>query len=137
MKATFCGILGVVGAAIAASLGGWDMALQTLCIFMAIDYGSGIIVAAVFKASPKTETGTLESRAGLKGLLRKAAMLCAVLMAYYLDQVAGTDFVRDATCLAFVCNEALSIVENFGLMGVPIPETITNAIDVLKGKKDT
>lgn len=137
MKATFCGILGVVGAAIAASLGGWDMALQTLCIFMAIDYGSGIIVAAVFKASPKTETGTLESRAGLKGLLRKAAMLCAVLMAYYLDQVAGTDFVRDATCLAFVCNEALSIIENFGLMGVPIPETITNAIDVLKGKKDT
>lgn len=137
MKATFCGILGVVGAAIAASLGGWDMALQTLCIFMAIDYGSGIIVAAVFKASPKTETGTLESRAGLKGLLRKAAMLCAVLMAYYLDQVAGTDFVRDATCLAFVCNEALSIIENFGLMGVPIPEAITNAIDVLKGKKDT
>ena len=137
MKATFCGLLGVVGAAIAASLGGWDMALQTLCIFMAIDYGSGIIVAAVFKASPKTETGTLESRAGLKGLLRKAAMLCAVLMAYYLDQVAGTDFVRDATCLAFVCNEALSIIENFGLMGVPIPETITNAIDVLKGKKDT
>ena len=137
MKATFCGILGVVGAAIAASLGGWDMALQTLCIFMAIDYGSGIIVAAVFKASPKTETGTLESRAGLKGLLRKAAMLCAVLMAYYLDQVAGTDFVRDATCLAFVCNEALSIIENFGLMGVPIPDAITNAIDVLKGKKDT
>ena len=113
------------------------MALKTLCIFMAIDYVSGIIVAAVFKSSPKTETGTLESRAGLKGLLRKVAMLCAVLMAYYLDQVAGTDFVRDATCLAFVCNEALSIIENFGLMGVPIPETITNAIDVLKGKKDT
>lgn len=137
MKATFCGILGVVGAAIAASLGGWDMALQTLCIFMAIDYCSGVIVAAVFKASPKTDSGALESRAGLKGLLRKVAMLCAVLMAYYLDQVAGTDFVRDATCLAFVCNEALSIIENFGLMGVPIPETITNAIDVLKGKKDT
>ena len=137
MKATLCTILGIVGAAIAALFGGWDMALKTLCIFMAIDYVSGIIVAAVFKSSPKTETGTLESRAGLKGLLRKVAMLCAVLMAYYLDQVAGTDFVRDATCLAFVCNEALSIIENFGLMGVPIPETITNAIDVLKGKKDT
>ena len=59
------------------------------------------------------------------------------MMAYYLDRVAGTDFVRDAACLAFVCNEALSIVENFGLMGVPIPDAITNAIDVLKGKKDT
>ena len=135
MKATFCGIFGVVGAAIAASLGGWDMALQTLCIFMAIDYGSGIIVAAVFKASPKTETGSLESRAGLKGLLRKMAMLCAVMMAYYLDRVAGTDFVRDATCMGFIANEALSIVENMGLMGVPIPEVIVNAIDVLKNKE--
>lgn len=90
MKATLCTILGIVGVAIAALLGGWDMALKTLCIFMAIDYASGIIVTAVFKSSPKTETGTLESRAGLKGLLRKVAMLCAVLMAYYLDQVAGT-----------------------------------------------
>ena len=106
------------------------MALKTLCIFMAIDYVSGLIVAGVFKASTKSESGALESRAGLKGLLRKMAMLCAVLMAYYLDQVAGTNFVRDAACMAFICNEALSIIENFGLMGVPIPDAITNEIDV-------
>lgn len=136
MKATLCTFLGIAGAAIAALFGGWDMALKTLCIFMAIDYGSGIIVAAVFKSSPKTETGTLESRAGLKGLLRKMAMLCGVLMAYYLDQVAGTNFVRDATCMAFICNEAISIIENFGLMGVPIPAVITNAIDALQKKEN-
>ena len=135
MKATLCTILGIVGAAIAALLGGWDMALKTLCIFMAIDYVSGLIVAGVFKASTKSEAGALESRAGLKGLLRKMAMLCAVLMAYYLDRVAGTDFVRDATCMGFIANEALSIVENMGLMGVPIPEVIVNAIDVLKNKE--
>ena len=75
MKATLCTILGIVGAAIAALLGGWDMALKTLCIFMAIDYVSGLIVAGVFKASTKSESGALESRAGLKGLLRKMAML--------------------------------------------------------------
>lgn len=137
MKATLCTILGIVGAAITALLGGWDMALKTLCIFMAIDYISGLIVAGVFKASTKSESGALESRAGLKGLLRKMAMLYAVLMAYYLDKVAGTDFVRDATCMGFIANEALSIIENMGLMGVPIPEVIVNAIDVLKGKKDT
>lgn len=137
MKATLCTILGIVGAAITALLGGWDMALKTLCIFMAIDYVSGLIVAGVFKASTKSESGALESRAGLKGLLRKMAMLYAVLMAYYLDKVAGTDFVRDATCMGFIANEALSIIENMGLMGVPIPEVIVNAIDVLKGKKDT
>jgi len=135
LKATLCTILGIVGAAIAALLGGWDMALKTLCIFMAIDYVSGLIVAGVFKASTKSESGALESRAGLKGLLRKMAMLCAVLMAYYLDRVARTDFVRDATCMGFIANEALSIIENMGLMGVPIPEVIVNAIDVLKSKE--
>jgi len=135
MKATLCTFLGLAGAAVAALLGGWDMALQTLCVFMAIDYISGLIVAGVFKASTKSKSGALESRAGLKGLLRKTAMLCAVLMAYYLDRVAGTDFVRDATCMAFIANEALSIIENMGLMGVPIPEVIVNAIDVLKSKE--
>lgn len=135
MKASFCGVLGIIGAAIAAYLGGWDTALQALVVFMSIDYITGIVVAAVFKKSLKTESGTLNSRIGLKGLFRKMAMLAGVLMAYYLDQVAGTDFVRDATCLAFICNEGLSIIENFGLMGVPIPEVVINAIDVLKDNK--
>ena len=132
MKASFCMFIGVIGAAIAAALGGWDTALQTLVIFMTIDYLSGIVVAAVFKKSKKSENGGLDSGIGLKGLFRKLAMLCGVLMAYYLDQIAGTDFVRDATCLAFVCNEAISIIENFGIMGVPMPPAITNAIDALR-----
>ena len=131
MKATICAAAGIVGALVASFMGGWDTALQTLVVFMAIDYMTGIIVAAVFKASSKSENGGLDSGVGLKGLLRKLAMLCGVTMAYYLDKVAGTDFVRDATCLAFVCNEGLSIIENFGLMGVPIPAPIRNAIDVL------
>ena len=131
MKATICAAAGIVGALVVSFLGGWDTALQTLVVFMAIDYMTGIIVAAVFKASSKSENGGLDSGVGLKGLLRKLAMLCVVTMAYYLDKVAGTDFVRDATCLAFVCNEGLSIIENFGLMGVPIPAPIRNAIDVL------
>lgn len=131
MKATICAAAGIVGALVASFLGGWDTALQTLVVFMAIDYVTGIIVAAVFKASSKSENGGLDSGVGIKGLLRKLAMLCGVTMAYYLDKVAGTDFVRDATCLAFVCNEGLSIIENFGLMGVPIPAPIRNAIDVL------
>ena len=131
MKATICAAAGIVGALVASFLGGWDTALQTLVVFMAIDYTTGIIVAAVFKASSKSDNGGLDSGVGLKGLLRKLAMLCGVTMAYYLDKVAGTDFVRDATCLAFVCNEGLSIIENFGLMGVPIPAPIRNAIDVL------
>ena len=104
--------------------------------FMAIDYFSGLIVAAVFKASPKSQNGALESRAGLKGLFRKLAMLCGVLMAYYLDQVSGAEIVRDAACIAFICNEGISIIENFGLMGVPIPKVIINAIDALQSDKN-
>lgn len=136
MKATVLGILGLIGAAIVGALGGWDTPLQTLIVFMAIDYFSGLIVAAVFKASPKSQNGALESRAGLKGLFRKLAMLCGVLMAYYLDQVSGAEIVRDAACIAFICNEGISIIENFGLMGVPIPKVIINAIDALQGDKD-
>lgn len=136
MKAKICGAAGLVGAFVTAFLGGWDTALQALVVFMAIDYVTGIVVAAVFKKSTKTESGTLSSAIGLKGLFRKAAMLSAVIVAYYLDKVAGTDFVRDACCLALICNEGLSIIENFGLMGVPIPEVVINAIDVLKDNKE-
>ena len=72
MKNEICAAIGIVGGAIASLLGGWDTALQTLIIFMAIDYITGLIVAGVFHTSPKTKTGTLESRAGWKGLCRKA-----------------------------------------------------------------
>ena len=71
MKDYVCFAIGAIGSMIASLFGGWDASLQTLVIFMAIDYITGLIVAGVFHASPKTETGTLESRAGWKGLIRK------------------------------------------------------------------
>lgn len=77
MKNEICAAIGIVGGAIASLLGGWDTALQTLIIFMAIDYITGLIVAGVFHTSPKTKTGTLESRAGWKGLCRKGVSLQA------------------------------------------------------------
>ena len=60
MKDTFCMAVGALGAAIASLYGGWDAALQTLIIFMAVDYVTGLIVAGVFHASPKRRTGGLE-----------------------------------------------------------------------------
>ena len=85
MKNEICAAIGIVGGAIASLLGGWDTALQTLIIFMAIDYITGLIVAGVFHTSPKTKTGTLESRAGWKGLCRKGVSLLVVLVACRLD----------------------------------------------------
>lgn len=136
MKDWILTIIGAVGGFVTALFGGWDTALMTLIIFMAIDYASGLIVAGVFHASKKTDTGTLESRAGWKGLCRKCMTLLFALIATRLDMVIGTTYIRDAVCIAFIANELISIVENAGLMGVPIPTILQKAIDILQKKSD-
>ena len=103
---------------------------------MAVDYVTGLIVAGVFHASPKSRTGALESRAGWKGLIRKGETLLIVLVACRLDAVMATSFVRDAVVIGFICNEAISIVENAGLMGLPIPAALTKAVDILKQRSE-
>lgn len=137
MKNTICMILGLIGSAIANAFGGWDAAMVTLITFMAIDYITGLIVAGVFHRSGKSESGALESRAGFKGLCRKGGILLLVLVATRLDLIIGVDFVRDAVCIGFTANELISILENAGLMGIPIPKILTKAIDVLQEKADT
>ena len=129
-------LFGVVGGFIASLFGGWDAALTTLVIFMGIDYVTGLIVAGVFHNSGKTESGALESRAGWKGLCRKGMTLLIVLIACRLDLIMNTNFVRDAVVIGYIANETISIVENAGLMGLPIPSAITKAIEVLTKKNE-
>lgn len=137
MKEMICTVIGAVGGAVAAAFGGWDSALATLLIFMAVDYVSGLIVAGIFHKSPKSESGALESRAGWKGLCRKAVTLLFVLIAYRLDIVLGVDYIRNAVIIGFMANELISIVENAGLMGVPLSPVIQNAIDILTKKSES
>ena len=136
MKTGICTAVGVVGGFIASLFGGWDAALTTLLIFMGVDYATGLIVAGVFHRSQKSTDGALESRAGWKGLCRKGTTLLVVLVACCLDLVTGSTFIRDATIIAFVANETISIIENAGLMGVPIPAVVVKAIDILKQKAE-
>ena len=136
MKETICTILGVIGSGITAVFGGWDAALLTLIIFMAIDYITGLVVAGVFHKSKKSDSGSLQSHAGFKGLCKKGAVLLIVLVAARLDITIGTTYIRDAVCIAYIANEAISIIENVGLMGVPMPQVILKAIDVLKNKSE-
>ena len=75
--------------------------------------------------------------AGWKGLCRKGVSLLVVLVACRLDLVMGSNFIRDAVVIAFTVNETISIVENAGLMGVPVPKVITKAIEVLKNKSES
>ena len=136
MKQMICSVFGMFGSVIAAAFGGWDAGLATLLIFMELDYVTGLVVAGVFHRSNKTDTGSLESRAGFKGLCRKFMTLLFVLVAYRIDLIIGTDYIRDAVIIAFIANELISLVENAGLMGVPLPDVITKAIDVLQKKTE-
>ena len=103
---------------------------------MAVDYISGLVVAGVFQKSPKSENGGLESKAGFKGLCRKCMTLIFVMIAHRLDLMLGTDYLRNAVIIGFCANELVSILENAGTMGLPLPEPIINAVDVLKSKKE-
>ena len=136
MKLKLLSIVGIVGSFIASLFGGFDAAMVTLLIFMGIDYMTGLIVAGVFHTSRKTPNGTLESRVGWKGLCRKGGTLLVVLVACRLDLVMGSNFIRDAVVIAFIVNETISIIENAGLMGIPIPAVIVKAIEILKQKSE-
>ena len=133
MKEEISTVAGIVGGFFAALLGGWDSAMITLVIFMAIDFTTGFI-AAMLGRSKHSWTGRLSSKAGWYGLAKKFCTLLIIVVAVRIDLLIGTTYVRDATCIGFCVNELLSIVENTSLMGVPYPDAIKKAIDVLQKK---
>ena len=132
MKESICTALGVLGAGIAWAFGGWDAAMAALVVCICVDYVSGSIVALVFHKSSKTETGAYNSAYGIKGLFKKCLMLVVVLVAVQIDRLMGADYVRDAVCIGFCSNEILSIVENLGLAGIPMPSVVTKALEQLQ-----
>lgn len=132
VKAWVLTATGVLCSVVLESLGGYDDFLKTLIVFMVIDIFTGWLVAAVFKASKKTESGRLASAAGFRGLLKKGCMMLMILIAVLLDDLMHTQgLTRDAVIIAFVLNELISILENMGLMGVKLPDALTNALDLL------
>lgn len=135
MKEGICTGIGLLGAALSWAFGGWDGALAALIVCMAVDYCSGSIVALVFHNSRKTESGAYNSGYGLKGLCKKALMLLFVAVAVQADRLLGVDYLRGAVCIGFCANEILSIVENLGLAGVPLPEAVVKALEQLQKKE--
>lgn len=134
MKERICTLLGLLGSALCWAFGGWDASIAALLVCMAVDYVSGSMVALVFHNSSKTETGAYNSSYGLKGLCKKGMMLLFVLVAVQIDKVLGTAYARDAVCIGFCSNEVLSIIENLGLAGIPMPQAITKALEQLQKK---
>jgi len=136
MKQIVCTYAGVIGGMIASALGGWDGALATLLGFMAVDYVTGLLVAGVFHRSDKSDSGALSSNAGFRGLTKKGVMLLMVLLGARLDAFLGLSFFRDSVIIAFLTNELISILENAGLMGIPIPAALRRALDLLRSRED-
>lgn len=131
-----CAVFGVVGSFISSLFGGWDSALTTLLICMGVDFVTGLILGGVFHKSPKSANGALESKASWKGLCKKGITLLIVLISYRLEMLVDIPILREAVIISFIVSELLSIIENAGLMGVPIPKVITSAIALLKEKSE-
>lgn len=128
--------VGLIGGMLAQLVGGWDQAMITLVLFMVIDYITGLIVAGAGK-STKTKSGSLNSHIGFIGLSKKLLVMLYVIIATRLDMLLGLTFCRDAIIIGFIANELISITENAGLLGIPMPEPIKKAIDVLHAKEET
>ncbi|MBJ8025657.1 phage holin family protein [Bacillus cereus] len=110
-------------------LGGWDMILQIIVTLAVIDYITGMIAAKVL--------GQLKSKVGFKGIAKKVVLFLLIGVAAQLDIMFGSNSaIREATIFFFVGNELLSILENAGRMGIPLPSALTNAVEILGGKQE-
>lgn len=126
-----------VAGAVAGIFGEWNVLLTILAVCMLLDYISGLIVAALGKSS-KTEGGGIDSKAGFIGLAKKALIMLIVLLATVLDKALGTDrmvFQTAAACY-YIANEGISIIENAGKIGVPVPSALKKALEQLRDKHD-
>lgn len=136
MKNTILAAAAAIGTFVANELGGWDAAMQVLVALMAVDYVTGVLVAAVWHRSNKSATGALDSKAGFKGLLKKCMILLLVWIGVLLDNALGAAYIRTAVILFFIGNEGLSLLENLGLMGVPFPAFLQRALEALRENGD-
>ena len=137
IKTGFYGAVGILGGMFGNLFGGLDKIFYALLICSIIDFFSGGAVAVVFKNSPKTETGAAQSQAGFKGLVKKVFIYLIIVVVVQIDSVIGSNgFLRNAVIIGFMVNEVLSIIENAGLMGIKMPDAVTNAVDILKKKSE-
>ena len=117
-----------VGGLLVGLLGGWDMALQILVLFVVLDYITGLTAAWYEKK--------LDSNVGLRGITKKILLFIPVVVGYWFDQAMGTEIFRSLAIFFYMANEGLSILENLGRAGVPIPAPLKVALEQLKQKSN-
>lgn len=119
----------ILGVSISYAFGGWTELLSFFLLAIVIDIITGV------SASIKEGTG-LKSATGAVGLAKKAFMFFAVLLAHRMDVLMGLDVVMTGALYFYVANELVSIVENYGRLGLPLPSGVRNVIAVLKDRSD-
>lgn len=137
IKTSTITLTALCGGAIVNMLGGWTRDMQTLLLLIGLDFITGLLIATVFKNSTKTNGGALESRACVKGLFRKCMILIFVMVAHEIDVTLNIEYVRTTVIIGFITNELISLVENAGLMGIKLPNVITNSIEILQNKSES
>ncbi len=133
---TVCVVFGILAPIGAKVFGAWTPNLGVVLIMMGIDMIMGVIVALFFKNSPKTKSGAASSDAMWRGIMKKFGMIFVIATAHQIDVAIGINYIMIATIYGFIANEALSIVENAGLMGIVKSDILMNAIEVLKNKSN-
>lgn len=122
---TVSSVIAILGSLVNYLWGGWDMALRTLLLFMVLDYVLGVICG--FKEQE------LSSEVAFKGILKKVTILIVVAVGVAIDGAVNTQgIVRSMVIFFYAGLEGISILENAGRMGVPIPEQLKNALIQLK-----
>lgn len=130
-------VLAAIGGAIAGYFIAMPPIVWILVAVMSLDYLTGLI-CGFMGVSPKTESGGLSSGAAFKGLMKKVLILCVVGLAALIDRAVtqGTGMeiaaVTGATCFWFVASEGLSVLENAAAMGVPIPNVLLKALEIIR-----
>lgn len=122
------GFIAVVGAAASYLFGGWGQSMAILLFFVVLDYVTGFIAAGI--------EGKLKSEVGLKGIAKKVLIFAVVAVAHQIDLFTGSDsqMIMGAVIAFYVWNELLSILENIGRTGLPLPDVLLRAVEVLRGK---
>ena len=124
-------ILLMVSGVICKALGGWDFPLSTLAIFILVDVLTGVYIALVLHKSPKTQSGKLSSGVGFHGIMKKFFIFVMVAIMYRIDLLFDIDYLRIGTIVAYLFNEGVSIIENFIIMDIYVPDIVKKGIDLL------
>lgn len=131
IKIIFC----CIGSLVVNALGGWDIWLASLFTVIVLDIVTGIIKAILMRSN-KSSSGGLNSTSMFKGGVKKVIILILVALGEVIDNILPTEeaFIRTMIVSYYIANESLSILENIGACGIPLPKGLFKVLDALKNE---